>query len=336
MERLIAIDNVCAWPNLTMMPDGSIAAVVFNKPYHGFGEGHPECWISRDGGYGWERAGAPVRNDPGCNRMNVAAGLAGDGALTVISSGWRLKQVPGEERPTFDQVLDPVVCRSSDGGASWQVGGTVEKPEGATGIVPFGDIVRLEDGVFGVSMYTCGEKGVTGESKFSSYFLRSYDGGRSWVEPVPIGELSSEAPNNNETTVLSIDGRRLLAAARTTGDLHVELYASDDGGRSWTGKGPVTLPLQHPANFLRLRDGRILLSFGIRCRGYFGVGARISKDDGESWGAPIFLVDYEAVADGGYPSSVELDDGTIVTAYYSHKVPHHHRYHMGVVRWKAD
>jgi hypothetical protein len=96
------------------------------------------------------------------------------------------------------------------------------------------------------------------------------------------------------------------------------------------------MPLQHPAHLLRLRDGRILLTFGIRCKGFFGIGARMSKDDGKSWGAPEFLVNYEAVADGGYPSSVQLEDGTIVTAYYSHKVPHHHRYHMGVVRWKAD
>jgi len=26
MERYIAIDNVCAWPNLTVLPDGTLAA----------------------------------------------------------------------------------------------------------------------------------------------------------------------------------------------------------------------------------------------------------------------------------------------------------------------
>lgn len=336
MERFIAIDNVCAWPNLTLLPDGRIAAVVFNKPYHGFGEGNPECWISADGGYLWEKAGTPVHHDPGCNRMNIAAGLIGGQTLAVLSSGWRMKDVPGAERPTFDKVLEPVVCRSEDGGANWQTGGTVQIPAGAEGIVPFGDIVQGDDGVLGVSMYSCGEKGVTGAAIFTSYFFRSYDGGASWVEPTVIGATGAAQPNNNETTVLCLDGRRLLAAARTTADQHVELYASDDFGRTWEERGAVTMPLQHPAHLLKLADGRILLTFGLRCHGLFGIAARFSKDEGKSWGAPHILVDYQHVADGGYPSSVQLADGTIVTAYYSHKVPHHHRYHMGVVRWKAD
>ncbi len=28
MEHYIAIDNVCAWPNLTRMPDGAIIATI--------------------------------------------------------------------------------------------------------------------------------------------------------------------------------------------------------------------------------------------------------------------------------------------------------------------
>ncbi|MFD0714764.1 sialidase family protein [Paenibacillus sp. GCM10027626] len=167
-------------------------------------------------------------------------------------------------------------------------------------------------------------------------FLRSRDGGKTWGEPIPIEAKGKAAPNNNETTVLCLDGRRLLAAARTTGDQHVELYASDDFGETWEERGAVTMPWQLPGHLLKLEDGRILLTFGIRCKGYFGVGARISKHGGNHWGASIFLVDYQAVADGGYPSSVQLEDGTIVTAYYNHKAPHHHRYHMGVVRWKGD
>ena len=28
MERYIAIDNVCAWPNLTALPDGTLAVAA--------------------------------------------------------------------------------------------------------------------------------------------------------------------------------------------------------------------------------------------------------------------------------------------------------------------
>lgn len=30
MERYVAIDNVCAWPNLTRLPGQSIVAMIFN------------------------------------------------------------------------------------------------------------------------------------------------------------------------------------------------------------------------------------------------------------------------------------------------------------------
>ena len=58
--------------------------------------------------------------------------------------------------------------------------------------------------------------------------------------------------------------------------------------------------------------------------------------------------------DHGYPSSAQLDDGTIVTAYYfggrkgeeqyggradlpnSHGLPWHRRYHMGVMRYRLE
>jgi len=53
MERYIAIDNVCAWPNLTQMPDGTIIATIFNQPTHGGWEGDVECWASEDDGRTW-------------------------------------------------------------------------------------------------------------------------------------------------------------------------------------------------------------------------------------------------------------------------------------------
>ena len=42
-ERYVAIDDVCAWPNLTKMPDGTIVATIFNRPCHGKWEGDVEC-----------------------------------------------------------------------------------------------------------------------------------------------------------------------------------------------------------------------------------------------------------------------------------------------------
>jgi hypothetical protein len=87
IERYSSIDNVCAWPNLTKLPDGTLAAVIVGKPSHGQMVGEIECWASTDGQF-WEKCGHPAPNEPNTNRMNVAAGLAGNGDLMVLCSGW--------------------------------------------------------------------------------------------------------------------------------------------------------------------------------------------------------------------------------------------------------
>ena len=121
MERYIAIDNVCAWPNLTLLPNGNIAAVIFNTPSHSRFEGEVECWISTDGGLFWKKAGVPIPHKPGENRMNVSAGLAKDGALIVICSGWTPVPPFGQEDKIVKnrKVVDSIICRSYDEGRTW-------------------------------------------------------------------------------------------------------------------------------------------------------------------------------------------------------------------------
>jgi len=44
-------------------------------------------------------------------------------------------------------------------------------------------------------------------------------------------------------------------------------------------------------------------------------------------------VDLQQATDCGYPSSAQLGDGTLVTAYYAKGIAQHQRYHMGIARW---
>ena len=104
----------------------------------------------------------------------------------------------------------------------------------------------------------------------------------------------------------------------------------------WEALGHASLKNQHPAHLLELSDGRLLITLGARNEGIRGVLARVSDDGGESWGWPRLVVDMRTTHDVGYPSSVELEDGSIVTAYYSGGIPEHNRYHMGVARWTIE
>ena len=70
-----------------------------------------------------------------------------------------------------------------------------------------------------------------------------------------------------------------------------------------------------PSHLLRLRDGRLLMSYGHR-RPPFGNQARISTNQGRTWSEPMIVSGDGAGGDLGYPSTVELEDSTLLTIWY--------------------
>ena len=328
VDRFVAVDDKCAWPNLTLMPDGAIVASIFGEPTHGGWEGDAECWASRDGGQTWKLFGVPAPHEPTTNRMNLAAGLTPGGAFVVLCSGWSLRPPRGEYRPPHDgKVLLPWVCRSEDGGKTWTHEEGVDVPPQLAYAIPFGDIVPLGDGRLAVACYS---RHAEDRDLISSWVFFSQDDGRTWGDARPIGQN-----RYTETTLLSLGGGKLLAAARTRNPQVLEVFASDDSGQTWTSRGPASLTNQIPAHMCLLEDGAVLLTYGVRNEGMLGVCARLSRDAGETWDAPRVLFATERT-DGGYPASVQLPDGLIVTAYYCKSITMHQRYHMGVVRWRLE
>ena len=342
LERYIAIDNKCAWPNLTLMPDGRIVATIFGEPCHQLWEGSSECWISQDGGRLWSFLSVPALHEPVRTRGDLAAGLTHEGALVVLCSGRRYAPPRGVvlDRPRTKEEKgnqDAMVCRSEDGGKTWNREGCIEYPPNVDNATPFGDVVQLEEGCLAVSCYSADDRYAEDESGDSAWIYFSDDDGRTWGDARLIG-----ADRYNETDLLVLGEGQLLAASRTAKTAQTEIFASDDGGQSWTCRGPLTPSRHMPAHLLGLQDGSILLTYGVRLRGMLGVCASVSRDAGLTWDDPRVLFNTDVYqsdtgsrgTDGGYPSSVELADGTILTAYYCQRIPMHQRYHMGVVLWR--
>jgi hypothetical protein len=329
VERYIAIDNVCAWPNLTRMPDGAIIATIFNQPCHGLWEGDVECWASEDGGRIWRLRGTPTPHEPGTNRMNVAAGLAVNGDLVVIASGWTHRPRRGEGRAGHGAPAHPLlpwVCRSGDGGRTWMQAETLLPPGAqAASIIPFGDVVQLQDGTLGVCIYSWQPP-----DDHACYFYASADDGLTWKVRGVI-----QASNVNETAPLALPNGDLLACARTLGDQHLELFRSGDNGRTWQREQALSEGSQHPAHLLSLGEGRVLLTYGDRREGHHGIEVRLSEDGGRTWSDPKCLVALEP-ADLGYPATVLGNDGALVTAWYCSGIAAHQRYHMGAAVWAID
>jgi hypothetical protein len=330
ITRFVAIDNVCAWPNLTLLADGSINATIFNQPSHGQIAGAVECWNSADGQF-WTKRGVPAPNTPNTTRMNVAAGLSKNGDLIVLCSGWTNERQPQRPKQADfrDDILSIWVCRSRDGGQSWTQLKTFPAPDqGWTHFIPFGDIKIGADGALHVSCYGGEWTAPTQSSKtkgYRSWHFRSDDDGQTWVRTSIIH------PTGNETTLLHLGGKRWLAAARETA---MDLFISEDDGLTWGTPNRVTARNEINGHLLRLKDGRILLAHGSRVKDQFGVLAKLTSDEGKTWTEPIRIAS-TLESDCGYPSTVQRADGQLVTAWYSKTSENHQRYHMGVAIWEV-
>ena len=190
LQRIVAIENVCAWPNLTLLPDGTIIAILFNQPGHGTMQGDVDCYASSDG-VKWERRSTVTQHEPDTIRMNHAAGLAKNGDLLVLCSGWTDVKQPDrpKQAPFRDAVLPAWICRSTDGGKTWTQSKTFpEAEEGWGKYIPFGDIKIGEDGALHVSCYHGQRKETAKGMKFismRSWHLRSDDDGTEFVIRLP-------------------------------------------------------------------------------------------------------------------------------------------------------
>ena len=332
----VAVDNVCAWPNLTTLADGTLVAVLFNKPSHGSMAGDVDCYASTDGGKTWEKRGTPAPHEPHTVRMNHAAGLATNGDLLVLCSGWTNVYPEGVKGRRFRaSTLHPWVCRSSDGGRTWTVDKHKFPIKGPNGRktrvwIPFGDILPGADGKLRATVYTSQYSGEY-EAKRPKradrvLVLRSPDDGRTWGEAVAVDPKQ----RRNETAMLHLGKGKWLLAARSNG---LSLYASDDDAKTWTFRTQVTGGGCHPGHLLRLRDGKVLLTYGNRTKSR-GIDVRWSADEGKTWAEPMRIVPFGG--DGGYPASAQRADGQVVTVYYAQKMGNRNRYHMGVATWDPE
>ena len=89
---------------------------------------------------------------------------------------------------------------------------------------------------------------------------------------------------------------------------------STDGGKTWSEPHSIGV-WGLPSHLLRLRDGRLLMTYGHR-RAPLGNQARLSEDNGRTWSEAMILSGDGVSGDLGYPSTVQIDDGSLVTVWY--------------------
>lgn len=197
------------------------------------------------------------------------------------------------------------LIRSTDGGKTWsaRLPTIVNSPHGP---------IQLKDG----RLLYAGKKLWTDDRRIG--VCESKDDGLTWqwLAGIPARKGDDAAKSYHELHAVEAADGTLIAQIRNhnKADAGWTLQTeSKDGGKSWSEPHSVCFGL--PSHLLRLRDGRLLMSYGHR-RAPFGNQARVSTDNGKTWSAEMIISGDGKGGDLGYPSTVELADGTLLTVWY--------------------
>jgi hypothetical protein len=216
------------------------------------------------------------------------------------------------------------MIRSSDGGVSWSArfDCLVNSPHG-----PF----PLSDGRLiypGKQLWSAEQRNGVCESSDDGVSWR-------WLAEIPARPHDDPTQYHELHGVEAADGRIIVHIRNHNQANNREILQceSDDGGKSWSTPRPIGV-WGLPSHLLRLRDGRLLMSYGHR-RPPFGNQARISTDSGKNWSEPIVISNDGSGGDLGYPSTVQLDDGSLITVWYE-LLAQSTRAVLRQARWQLD
>jgi photosystem II stability/assembly factor-like uncharacterized protein len=315
------------WPTLARRKNGQLLLVCSGgREAHVCPFGRVELMTSDDGGTSWTYPrvllDGPI-DDRDAGVMETARGTIL--VTTFTSIAYEPILAKAEQDGNWDRVrlarwraanhrlsaerrkadLGVWMIRSTDDGVTWsqRYDCLVDSPHGP---------IQLADGRLlyaGKDLWRQGERvGV----------CESTDDGQSWrwLAQIPVRDGDSHTEYHELHAVETEDGRivchiRNHNKANAGETLQCE---SADGGKTWSKPRSIGV-WGLPSHLMRLKDNRLLMTYGHR-RAPLGNQARVSTDHGRTWSEPILLSADGITGDLGYPSTVELDDGTLVTVWY--------------------
>ncbi len=325
---LFASDSLyTAWPAVARTKDDDLLVFYTETDEHMGPDGRIMGIRSADEGKSWS-VPFEVYDTPLDERESGITTMA-DGALMVhlmstqhtpksygrmapgsYDEGTVARWVAQVDQPAYREAADRAgghVAVSTDAGRTWSV--PVEGPDSIHGGI------QLSDGTLLTAAYRLSRNFVT------VHKADQWNG--PWTKVAAVHPPQPDSLRFGEPSVVQLSSGRILMMMRTTtipyNDEDIRCYLwetySDDGGHTWVP--PFQTPLWgFPPHLLQLNDGRVLVVYGHR-RPPFGQRAALSKD-GITWHkSNEFILRADAPnKDLGYPASVQLNDGRILTVYY--------------------
>jgi len=320
------------WPTLARRRDGTLLVVCSGgRQAHVCPFGRVEIITSRDDGKTWtwprtildtdldDRDAGILETPKGTLLVTTFTSLAYEPSLKLAEKGLKAPYGTAETLPAWRAARDRLsaserekqlgqwLIRSTDNGVTWSppIASIVNSPHGP---------IALADGrllYLGKELY--GNKNRIGACE-------STDDGLSWrwLAEIPTRKGDDAARGYHELHAAEAADGTIIAHIRNEGKnpnagetLQSE---SRDGGKTWSEPRAIGV-WGLPSHLLRLRNNRLLMTYGHR-RQPFGNQARVSADNGKTWSEPLTLSADGADGDLGYPSTVELVDGSLLTVWY--------------------
>lgn len=329
--------NYNGWPTVALRGNGHLLVVWSGgREAHVCPFGRVESMVSRDEGetWSWPRVLCDTAlDDRDAGVLETRAGTLL--VSTFISEAYnlpRLRQALKGERAEkwrrFDHagkpdelaaVLGPKILRSADGGVTWSAPAPIPVNS------PHGPFQTAGGRLLYAGITAVGKAGFTRDGERVVGIWESKDEGATWTQLARLPARAGDNPDDYHELhgVEARSGKLIVhirshARATLTGGAREPLQTlqteSTDGGRTWTEPRAIGVP-GFPSHLLRLRDHRLLMSHTYRMRPY-EIHARVSADEGASWSPPMVLTSNLHSSDLGYPSTVELKDGGLLTIWY--------------------
>ena len=331
------------WPTLARRKNGELLLVCSGgRELHVCPFGRVELMRSKDGGESWSFPrivmDGPI-DDRDAGVLETAKGSILITSFTSLAYESSLKSAEKNKWPTDriqrwtaahervnaeqrQQALGVWMIRSTDGGVTFsgRYDPVVNSPHGP---------IQISDG----RLIYAGKQLWTDENRVG--VAHSTDDGKTWkwLAAIPTRGGDNHC-DYHELHAVETENGKLIAHIRNHNPKNARetlQTESDDGGHTSTDPHSIGV-WGLPSHLLRLKDGRLLMSYGHRRKPY-GNQARLSEDGGKSWSEPITVSDDGIGGDLGYPSTVQLDDNSLVTVWYE-KMKNSSRAVLRQAKWR--
>lgn len=322
----------CGWPTVARRRNGQLlVAWSGGREGHVCPFGRVEMMASNDDGVSWSWPQVLLDSPMDDRDAGVIETAKGSLLVTTFTSLAYEKQLrtahtrkpgdkgawPAEKLAAWDAAqnrltaeerqagLGEWLTRSTDGGVTWsaRIPTVLNSPHGP---------IQLKDG----RLLYPGKELWTKEQRIGVSV--SSDDGQTWkwLSEIPARVGDAVRDYHELHGIETANGRIIVQIRNHNKNNSRETLQTEsaDGGRTWSEPRAIGV-WGLPSHLLRLRDGRLLMTYGHR-RDPHGNQARLSEDHGRTWSEPMIISGNGISDDLGYPSTVELEDGSLLTVWY--------------------